>query len=352
MRLWLALAVVATIALLTVVAFTPAEGRAPAGTTQAICPTERASVKTLSDPDAGLVDFTPQDSTVHDLAALPRPQALPPDNRIPPTEETTFRLTAYLREMKLEADGDISVVLIDPNADAQVRIEFPDTGCSPAAQSPHEAAMAAARQGFINLYGQPSADHSTLIEGVVIVTGVGFFDSLHGERGAALNGIELHPVLSFDWPISITPSPVPTPTGTPTPIPTDLPLCDVLPPLTPAPGCAGTPTPTKTPTRSPLFQTLYWGDLDCSGAVNALDSLVALALTEAFAPRQTTPCPRLGEGVMVGGQLRGWGFIDCAGISIYYPAMDLLLHAAGLDYARTADCPDAGDLVEVVSHPF
>jgi hypothetical protein len=33
---------------------------------------------------------------------------------------------------------------------------------------------------------------------IVVVTGVGFFDFLHGQTGAAPNGIELHPVLKIE----------------------------------------------------------------------------------------------------------------------------------------------------------
>ena len=35
---------------------------------------------------------------------------------------------------------------------------------------------------------------------LVRITGVGFFDYLHGQRGVAPNGIELHPVLDVDFP--------------------------------------------------------------------------------------------------------------------------------------------------------
>ncbi len=34
---------------------------------------------------------------------------------------------------------------------------------------------------------------------LVEVTGVGFFDFMHEQKGAAPNGIELHPVLGIDW---------------------------------------------------------------------------------------------------------------------------------------------------------
>ena len=33
----------------------------------------------------------------------------------------------------------------------------------------------------------------------VTVTGIAFFDPLHGQEGVAPNGIELHPVLMIDF---------------------------------------------------------------------------------------------------------------------------------------------------------
>jgi len=35
---------------------------------------------------------------------------------------------------------------------------------------------------------------------LVRITGVGFFDYIHGQRGVAPNGIELHPVLDVEFP--------------------------------------------------------------------------------------------------------------------------------------------------------
>ena len=51
----------------------------------------------------------------------------------------------------------------------------------------------------------------------LVVTGVGFFDFLHGQTGAAPNGIELHPVLRIELePSSGLPSvPVSAPEGSP-----------------------------------------------------------------------------------------------------------------------------------------
>ena len=38
------------------------------------------------------------------------------------------------------------------------------------------------------------------LSGTVTLTGVGYFDPIHGQSGVAPNGIELHPVLSFASP--------------------------------------------------------------------------------------------------------------------------------------------------------
>jgi hypothetical protein len=37
----------------------------------------------------------------------------------------------------------------------------------------------------------------TRLQGTATIDGVGFFDFLHGQRGVAPNGIELHPALRF-----------------------------------------------------------------------------------------------------------------------------------------------------------
>ena len=36
------------------------------------------------------------------------------------------------------------------------------------------------------------------LQGKVSLSGVGFFDLIHGQGGVATNGIELHPILSFN----------------------------------------------------------------------------------------------------------------------------------------------------------
>jgi hypothetical protein len=232
------------------------------------CGVERWPVKTLSDLDVGLVNFTPQDSTVDTLRALPQPGSLPNDNRIAPTEETTFRLTAYALEMKLEDDHDIHLVIADLSNSADTMIvEFPDPACDGAAQSTHKTEMASARQQFIDLFGQPSASHFTNINTIITLTGVGFFDFLHGQTGVAPNGIELHPALSIKLNATFTPTP---PAGSSTPTPTETATAE------PTPSPASTPGP------------LALGNVDCVNGVDVQDAIVVLRVIAGVG---TAPCP-------------------------------------------------------------
>ena len=59
-----------------------------------------------------------------------------------------------------------------------------------------EFGAAYARTALLRSCGVPSDSSFTEVRGVAIVRGVGFFDTLHGQRGVAPNGIELHPVLA------------------------------------------------------------------------------------------------------------------------------------------------------------
>lgn len=181
------------------------------------CGEERWSVKTLSDPDADSVNFGPEGTTVDSLSSLSRPTSLPANGRIAPTELTVFRITALAEQMKLEDDRDIHLVVGDPSDSTHTMIvEFPDPACAGAISSAEAGVMMQARQDFIAMFGEPSSSHFASISGTVVLTGVGFFDFLHGQTGVAPNGIELHPVLSIEGaPGPTTPAPGPT---TPAPL--------------------------------------------------------------------------------------------------------------------------------------
>ena len=162
------------------------------------CGTERWPVKTLSDQDAAQVNFTPVQSSVAELRSLSAPPSLPQSSRVAP-ELTVFTVTAQVVEMKLEEDRDIHLVVAEPSDPTATMItEFPEADqCSGAVASAHAQEMRTARAAFVSAFGQPSSSQFTNLTGTPTLTGVGFFDFLHGQTGVAPNGIELHPVVGF-----------------------------------------------------------------------------------------------------------------------------------------------------------
>ena len=183
----------------------PAVGLAPSKAACGFhCGTERWAVKTLTDQDHVRVDFTPQDVTVAKLVSFERPAHLPHSERVEPTEITTFRVRTYLLGFKWEAGGDqdLHVVIADlEQPDKTMIVEIPDPACAGVCASDHRAEIQNAREKFIAHCGQPTGHFQRLQSALpVVVTGVGFFDFLHGQIGVAENGIELHPVLGFEFP--------------------------------------------------------------------------------------------------------------------------------------------------------
>lgn len=154
------------------------------------CGAERQAVKVGVDAGSAAVDDQPADTSVQRLIALPRPRSVPPDTRAPGSAELrVWRVAATITAYKLEADGDVHVVLSDGTR--TMIAEFPAANCAAASRwrSQIDAARAAINR---RLRPSVSVKHAHLR---VTVTGVGFFDVLHGQLGVAPNGIELHPVL-------------------------------------------------------------------------------------------------------------------------------------------------------------
>src|SRR2546425_2349441 len=167
----------------------------PSAVIAATCGVERWSVKTGTDPDAGLVNtsvVTP--TSVAALDSLPKPVSLPANNRIQPTETTVFSITATLTVFKLEADSDYHLVLSDGSN--TMIVEIPSPACVGSA-SPFLSAITSTRSNFDTTYTATTSFKTA--NAPVTVTGVGFFDFLPGQTGVAPNGIELHPLLDISF---------------------------------------------------------------------------------------------------------------------------------------------------------
>jgi hypothetical protein len=160
------------------------------------CGGGRWSVKTGTDSDVGLVNLestTP--TTIAALTALPVPGTLPENNRVRPTETTVFQLNAILDQYELEADSDYHLVL-DDKAGHTMIAEIPDPACV-GASSPLRPSINNSRAEFDATYTPTRSFQNANVP--VTITGVGFFDFLHGQTGVAPNGIELHAVLDVQF---------------------------------------------------------------------------------------------------------------------------------------------------------
>jgi uncharacterized protein YkwD len=121
---------------------------------------------------------------------------------------------------------------------------------------------------------------------------------------------------------SITPVPTPPPTPTPSPTPTD----------------AATPTPAG----PALPAGLAWHDLNCDGVLTSADGIVVL-LSEFGSSSQGASCPALGQRFFHNGDRYRWGDVDCSGRVDSMDSIQLLAHLADLPIQKhLAACPTPG----------
>jgi hypothetical protein len=197
------------------VGLAPAKSTAP-HSRQVGCGIERWSVKTLADPAGRKLRLVPKATTIRALRKKSAPAYLSL-HRIRGVEGTTYRVRAKLVEMKLEDDSDIHLVIADPTRTGATMIaEFPSSSCNAGAMPKAKTKMRQARNALIAACGSPSNSFRPL-NGTATLSGVGFFDQIHGQTGVAPNGIELHPVVSFSGRCADAPAPPPPPPGPPPP---------------------------------------------------------------------------------------------------------------------------------------
>lgn len=156
-------------------------------------------MKTLQDAAASTVDLTQaRATTVRALRRLKVPNAWSIDTpRLDSVETTVYRVDALLRSMKREDDSDIHLVIADPKVGGSMIAEFPASSCDTTASTQAQTVMAQARAAIASACGGEPHKSFVTLQGRATITGVGFFDALHGQGGVAPNGIELHPVIGF-----------------------------------------------------------------------------------------------------------------------------------------------------------
>jgi hypothetical protein len=170
-----------------------AVGRTQLALAISACGTERWTVKTATDDDRNRIAAGAQDTTIRALRHRSTPTTRPATTRVAPTETTTFRVHARLREYVREDDGDYHLVLAD-RAGRRIIAEIPDPSCV-GRISPVRADIRRARARLDARYAVTSSFKATNRR--VVVRGVGFFDYFHGQTGMAPNNLELHPVVGI-----------------------------------------------------------------------------------------------------------------------------------------------------------
>ncbi|MCA1826565.1 MAG: hypothetical protein ABR567_00785 [Myxococcales bacterium] len=163
------------------------------------CGVERWAVKTGSDSAVGQVNMTAQDTTIAALRGIAVPSGLgqnsPRFTYAGSPEIQAYRLAnVTLVEFKMETDSDYHLVLQDGAGNTMIA-EIPYPGCLTG--SSWSSQVTASRNAFDAKYAVTTSFQT--VNAQVTVTGVGFFDLLHGQTGVAPNGIELHSVLSICW---------------------------------------------------------------------------------------------------------------------------------------------------------
>jgi hypothetical protein len=166
-----------------------------------VCGVERWPVKTLTDSEGETIAASsPTPGTVAELVTIGAPtrkELLAATARRFPQEKIVYRVTALVDGDKQEADSDFHIVLADPK-DARTTLiaEIPSGVCTAAKRAKFFNDL---RAQFGKDFGKPAKGKLRRLAQPVpaCITGVGFFDFLHGQDGVAPNGFELHPVLSI-----------------------------------------------------------------------------------------------------------------------------------------------------------
>jgi hypothetical protein len=166
------------------------------GRLNGFCGAERGLVKTLQDPAATRINRVALQTTIGKLTRLTAPRLRPANTRIAPVELRTYRVRARLIAMTLTDASDIKLVIADSRTGVNMIAKFPAPWCTLNAPPALKALMNKARTAVETACGTPGANFA-IIGGNATITGVGYFESVHGQRGVAPNGIEIHPVLGF-----------------------------------------------------------------------------------------------------------------------------------------------------------
>jgi len=164
-------------------------------------PVYRWGVRTGSDPDAHLIKDSPVHTTIEALASKPRPKGMETgteigdDRRSSEVERTIYELEAMIISYKVQMSGSYTFILQGETGQTIIANCVDPQFVPPGSRWAKE--IAATRNEVVaKLTPGPNYTH---VNHRVRVTGIGFFNQIHGQTGAARNSLELTPVLGIQW---------------------------------------------------------------------------------------------------------------------------------------------------------
>lgn len=197
------------------------------------CAGLRTEVKVLADALAAF-DRTPQLAAVNILLAAARPEGITDSTpRIVPAEARVVEVTAYLLGYRRTSSGGIDLAIAQSPGGEAITASFPGASCLSDTPDADKGAMNAARIGLQQACGNPpSSGIFKPLGGSAKLRGVPFWGSKHTNTIGAASGIELGPVLFFEFNDATScdadAAKTPFPTKTPTPVVQEI-LTNVLP---------------------------------------------------------------------------------------------------------------------------
>ena len=153
---------------------------------------------TLSDADRQKVVWSPQQTTVGDLAKLAAP-GRNPTRRTTSFQRHVWQLTAVVANYRVASNGEIVLVLFDIGSSTYMDAYLPNPQCL-SKQTRGRAQILAARK-TVTQDCEPVTKQWQTLGATVRVSGVGFWNPVRTTKGALANGAELRPLISFE-PIS------------------------------------------------------------------------------------------------------------------------------------------------------
>ena len=160
---------------------------------------KRWSIKTLSDKDTSLINFKNViNSSVHELTNVKRPAGK--FTKRVATETIVYSLDCYVVGFRKETDKDIHVIIKDLKTGETMIAEIVSPKVPAVKHTSRHKQYKKLRKWFVDNIGNPTYTFKILKNPkLVTISGVGFWDAEHDQRGMASNGREIHPVLSMKF---------------------------------------------------------------------------------------------------------------------------------------------------------